>query len=145
MQAGFARGSIATRAGPCEVCGALGSIFFSSPAKLIAATAKHVRAELPQGCELVLAGEGSNAVLAAYAALLSPEVSGLVLANPPATHMDSAAPVLLNVLRVCDIPEVLGMLAPRPLKLMDSRRGLFESTAAAYRAAGVPENLTNVL
>ncbi len=55
--------------------------------------------------------------------------------------MDPTAPVLLNVLRVCDIPEVLGMLAPRPLTIIGSRGMNMTKASAAYAAAGVPGKL----
>ena len=37
--------------------------------------------------------------------------------RPPRSHSEDGAPPLLNVLRVCDIPDVLGMLSPRPLRI----------------------------
>lgn len=88
-----------------------------------------------------LAGEGAEAVLAAYAAILEPEVSGLVLKQPPATHMDEKAPVLLNVLKVCDVPEAVGMVAPRPVTLLGDSNALQKRVEALYRAAGAGEAL----
>jgi dienelactone hydrolase len=108
----------------------------------IVAAAKYARAQLPQGCELVAAAEGRSAVLAVYAALLAPEISSLVLVNPPVTHMDNSAPVLLNVLRVCDVPEAVGMLAPRPVQLLEPGPELLDRASAIYRIAGAPEKLT---
>ena len=60
----------------------------------------------------------------------------MTLVSPPATHMDTAAPQFLNVLRVCDVPDTLGALAPRPLRVKGADRGRFARTAAAYEAAG---------
>jgi hypothetical protein len=70
------------------------------------------------------------------------EFAGLLLANVPATHMDEAAPSLLNVLRVCDIPDALGMVAPRPVLLAGAPRDTMNKAAEIYRAAGVPGALT---
>jgi hypothetical protein len=42
----------------------------------------------------------------------------------------------LNVLRVCDIPDVLGMLAPRPLILEAAPCPAWDRAAAIYAAAG---------
>jgi len=81
-------------------------------------------------------------VLAAYAALWEPEIEGVILRNPPATHMDPAAPHLLNVLRVCDVEDVLGMLAPRPLTLCSGGGQAWRKVTAAYAAAGQPARLT---
>jgi cephalosporin-C deacetylase-like acetyl esterase len=64
-------------------------------------------------------GEGQAAIIAAYAALLEPSIERITLRSPPMSHMDPAAPQILNALRVCDIPDVLGMLAPRELKLVE--------------------------
>jgi hypothetical protein len=57
--------------------------------------------------------------------------------------MDLAAPQFLNLLRVCDVPEMLGLLAPRPLKIMESKRDESrDRVAAAYRAAGASTQYT---
>jgi dienelactone hydrolase len=81
---------------------------------------------------LTLAGRGSAGVIAAYAALLDPRVGGVVLVDPPASHRDG--PIFLNVLRVLDVPEALGLLAPRPLTIYTAQPATFDTTAAYYRA-----------
>jgi hypothetical protein len=43
----------------------------------------------------------------------------IFLIEPTASHMDPDAPSLLDVLRVLDVPEALGMLAPRPRRALD--------------------------
>jgi hypothetical protein len=108
----------------------------------IAATAGHLRAVHEGKSPIHVAGEGTSAVLAIYAALLEADIAGLLLANVPATHMDEAAPSLLNVLRVCDIPDALGMVAPRPVLLAGAPRDTMNKAAEIYRAAGVPGALT---
>ena len=108
----------------------------------VIAAARYLRAEYEAQVPVHVAGEGRAGVLAAYAALWEPDVAGAILHEPPLTHMDDDAPPLLNVLRVCDIPEVLGMLAPRPLTVRGMSGGPLETVAAAYAAAGVPENFT---
>lgn len=85
---------------------------------------------------LYVAGEGPGAVLAAYAALLEPDIAGVIAVDPPASHMDAKAPQFLNVLRVCDIPEVFGMLAPRPLTVIGGPSELLTKVARIYAAAG---------
>jgi hypothetical protein len=50
--------------------------------------------------------------------------------------MDPAAPQFLNVLRVCDVEDVLGMLAPRPLSIWHAPGQSWPKVAAAYAAAG---------
>src|SRR5262249_50695710 len=97
----------------------------------IAATARFVREFDHAQSPIYLAGEGAAAVLSLYAALLEPEVAGLVLFHPPLTHMDDSAPALLNVLRVCDIPQAAGMLAPRPLTVIGAPADWNQQVAAA--------------
>ncbi len=89
-----------------------------------------------------LAGRGAAGLLAAYAAIFDPAIAGVTLVDPPSTHRTNAAPVLLNVLRVCDIPDALGLLAPRPLRLRGVDVSAFRRTADAYRAAGAGQALT---
>jgi dienelactone hydrolase len=108
----------------------------------IAAVARALRQRHEGRVPLVAVGQGAAGVLAAYAGLLEPEIAEFVLHDPPGTHMDDAAPVLLNVMRVCDIPEAIGMLAPRPVTLGGSSPGLVDKVAAMYRAAGAGDQLT---
>ena len=73
---------------------------------------------------------------------LEPDIAGVTLIAPPATHQDDSAPALLGVLRVCDIPDVIGMLAPRPVTLSTLDRALFHKTQSIYDAAGATGRLT---
>jgi dienelactone hydrolase len=107
----------------------------------VAAVTRHLATVHGEDIPVVLVGRGGAGVLAAYAALIEPEVAQLVLIDTPASHMEPAAPQLLNVLRVLDIPEALGMLAPRPLTL----RGIDESASrrvqAIYKSAAAEDHL----
>ena len=82
-------------------------------------------------------GVGEAGILAAYAALLEPSIPEVVIVNPPVSHRDG--PIFLNVLRVLDIPESLGLLAPRPLTLINAKDKAFDRTAEIYRLAGAAE------
>lgn len=106
----------------------------------IVATARYLRQRYGDA-PLELAGEGAGAVLAAYAALWEPEVGALTLYRPMLTHMEPDAPQFLNVLRVCDIPDVLGMLAPRRLTIEGLSAEVPGRTAEAYRRAGADQQL----
>ena len=90
---------------------------------------------------ILLAGEKSAGVLAAYAALLEPKIAGVIVKDLPTSHMDPAAPQFLNVLRVCDIPDAIGMLAPRPVTLIGSE-ALASKVKAIYTAEGDTDRLT---
>lgn len=102
------------------------------------ATARHLRDK--HGAPVVVEGTGPAAVVGAYAALLEPEIAGVVAHDPPASHMDADAPQFLNVLRVLDVPEALGLLAPRPLTL-SGNAAVRDRVAAIYAAAGARDSL----
>ena len=91
-----------------------------------------------------LVGRGQAGIIAAYAALFQfGYVEEVVIIDPPTTHRDG--PHFLNVMRVLDVPEALGLLAPgikltlRGEKAKDKR---FDVTAAIYTAAGVGKLFT---
>jgi dienelactone hydrolase len=107
----------------------------------ITAAARYLRALSGEKTEVYLAGEGAAAVLATYAALLEPDIGGLVLCRPPASHMDNSAPPLLGVLRALDIPQAIGMLAPLPLTLFQAPAECKQAAAEAYRLASAGDRL----
>jgi dienelactone hydrolase len=80
-----------------------------------------------------LAGSGQAGVIGAYAAALAPThmVSELVLVNPPTSHRDG--PIFLNVLRVTDIPQTLGLLAPRKVSVVTENAKAFAPTQSVYQ------------
>lgn len=83
-------------------------------------------------------GRGPAGIIAAYAVLLQPGLTTeLVILDPPASHRDG--PHFLNVLRVLDLPEALGLLAPDvSLTLVGetAKDPAFDKTAAIYKLAG---------
>ncbi|HEV2668602.1 MAG TPA: hypothetical protein VG324_27040, partial [Blastocatellia bacterium] len=99
-----------------------------------------------EGVRWRAAGRGRAGILAAYAALYQPTIEAVVAVAPPASHRPRATgeeygPALLNVLRVMDIPEALGCLAPRQLTLIGANDSAFDRTAAIYRLAGAADQL----
>ena len=83
-------------------------------------------------------GSGEAGIIAAYAALFVPgSIAEVVLLDPPTSHRDG--PHFLNVLRVLDVPEALGLLAP-DVKLTlvgeKAKDKAFDRTAAIYKLAG---------
>jgi dienelactone hydrolase len=86
-------------------------------------------------------GRGQAGILAAYAALFEPSIKEVVIIDPPKSHMEG--PYFLNVMRVLDIPEALGLLAPNVrLTLINARDPAFDRTAEIYRLAGAADKLT---
>ncbi|MBE3068672.1 MAG: prolyl oligopeptidase family serine peptidase [Planctomycetes bacterium] len=105
----------------------------------VAAAARYLHAGAGGKTPVHVLGQGGAGVLAAYAALWEPEVAAVALNNPPRGHMSADAPPLLNVLRVCDIPDVLGMLAPRLLTVWGGHSVATDKVAKIYAAAGAAE------
>ena len=90
------------------------------------------------------AGNGNAGILAAYAALYEPTIDAVTLVNPPVSHLPAEGetkygPPILNVLRVLDIPEALGCLAPKSLTVKNAPAGAFDKTGQIYKAAGAAE------
>ena len=85
-------------------------------------------------------GKGYAGILAAYAALLDGTYKEIVVIDPPKSHKEG--PHFLNVLRVLDIPEALGLLAPTPLTIIGGQDAAFDRTAEIYRLAGAADKLT---
>jgi hypothetical protein len=92
--------------------------------------------------EVHVAGSRAAGVIAAYAAALDDKIAAVTLVSPPSTHMDNAAPQVLNVLRVCDIPDALGLLAPRAVTIVGVDAEKFDRASAAYSAANAKDRLT---
>ena len=108
----------------------------------VIASVAYLRHEFGPDVPITVAGTGSAAVLAAYAAVLEPEVAEISVQNPVPTHMEPAAPQFLNVLRVCDVPDILGMLAPRPLRIQSGQAGLVKKVSEIYSVANASVHLT---
>jgi len=84
-------------------------------------------------------GRGQAGILCIYAALFEPSIREVAVVAPPASHAEG--PAFLNVLRVLDIPDALGLLAPRRLTLVNADDSLFERTRAIYESAGAGDNV----
>ena len=79
-------------------------------------------------------GKGQAGVLGAYAALFENCISEVTLVDPPSTHRDG--PHFLGVMKVLDVPDALGLLAPRQVKLINAKDAAFDRATDAYKAAG---------
>ena len=92
---------------------------------IVAAIRYGVSNERPN-CKVI--GRGQAGILAAYAALFEPSIKEVVIVDPPTSHR--SGPIFLNVLRVLDIPEALGLLAPGvKLTLINAKDKAFDRTA----------------
>jgi hypothetical protein len=112
----------------------------------VIAAAKHLRESGNRASTKPLtvrvAGRGKAGVIAAYAAALEPQIAGAVVARPQLSHLDNDSPQFLNVLRTCDIPTILGLVAPRPLAILETSADHFLLTQAIYSAAGAEQRLS---
>jgi dienelactone hydrolase len=106
------------------------------------AAARYLRRQAGNKVPVHLLGGNSAAILAAYAALWEQDIAGVIVADPPSSHMNPDAPQFLNVLRVCDIPEALGLLAPRALTIVDCEPKTVSKVGAIYASAGAPHRLS---
>jgi hypothetical protein len=68
----------------------------------------------------------------------------LELFDPPSSHMQAAAPQFLNILRIGDVPDFLGLLAPNKLLLEGGSPTMIEKVAQAYAAAGASSQFSAV-
>lgn len=79
-------------------------------------------------------GKGQAGVLGAYAALFENCIAEVTLVDPPSTHRDG--PHFLGVMKVLDVPDALGLLAPRHVTLVNAKDSAFDRALDAYKAAG---------
>ena len=76
-------------------------------------------------------GKGEMGIVALYAALFDDRVRQVILNNAPGSHWQG--PALLNILRVTDLAEVAGALAPRRLVALRKFPDSFEPAREIYR------------
>ena len=110
----------------------------------VAAAARRVHVLGGGHVPVTVTGQHAAGIVGACAALLEPEIAEVVLVQPPSSFLrtDNSTPQFLNVLRVCDLSAMLGMLAPRPLRILDGERQRYDEVAAIYAAAGARDRLT---
>ena len=91
--------------------------------------------QIPPGKRRVtIAGRGQAGVIAAYAGLMEPRLSEVMVVDPPGSHREG--PIFLNVLRVIDVPDAFGLLAPRKLQVRTSQSEAFARTRRLYELGG---------
>ena len=72
--------------------------------------------------------------------LFEPSIKEVVIIDPPKSHKEG--PYFLGVLRVLDIPDALGLLAPNvKLTLINARDPVFDRTEQIYKLAGAADKL----
>jgi cephalosporin-C deacetylase-like acetyl esterase len=84
-------------------------------------------------------GRGNAGPLGLYAAALDPRISRVILEDPPESHWQG--PPLLNVLRITDLPEAAGLLAPRELVSLTPLPRAYDHTASIYALYGSRDSI----
>ncbi len=118
----------------------LGRTVDSGRVRDVAAAAAYLKTTL--GAPVHVAGEGAGGIIAAYAGLFELAIERVTVIRPPVSHMEPDAPRLLNILRLCDIPDALGCLAPKTLILREAPGDVAARVKAIYAAAGAQAALT---
>jgi cephalosporin-C deacetylase-like acetyl esterase len=88
---------------------------------------------------ILLAGKGVSGALALYAAVFDEQALQVLLIDPPPSHR--YGPILFDVLRYTDLPEVAAMLAPRHLTFYGHMPEAYQETRRLYRLAGAQESI----
>jgi len=91
-----------------------------------------------QNVEIFLAGRGEAGIAALYHAVLDDRIAGVIVEDPPGSHR-TGAPVL-GILQVLDLPQAVGLMAPRPVALVNPVYSNWTWPERLYRRLGCPEN-----
>jgi len=105
----------------------------------IAATVRYLSEKDGGKTKWKVVGRREAGILAAYASLFEPTIHEVIAVDPPPSHYHG--PTLLNVLRTCDIPEAMCMLAPKHLTLVNAEEKMLKRVRQIYEAAGAQKQL----
>ena len=106
----------------------------------VQATARWLHEAEGNELSIGVVGRGPAGVLGAYAALFETSIAEVTLVDPPSTHLNG--PFLLNVLKVLDIPDAVGLLAPRNVNLINAKDAAFDRAMTAFQAVGSGNRIT---
>jgi cephalosporin-C deacetylase-like acetyl esterase len=79
-------------------------------------------------------GRGQMGALGLYAAALDARITRVILDDAPASHWQG--PPLLNILRITDLPEAAGMVAPREIVSLTPLAPAYRHTSSIYALYG---------
>jgi len=97
--------------------------------------------QLPElaGQQLYLYGRADAGVACLYAALFDESVAGVVADSVPRSHLEGAH--ITGILRTLDIPQLIGLIAPRPVGLVSFGPVRSFWAERLYARLGCPERL----
>jgi len=87
-------------------------------------------------------GRKEMGALSIYAALFDERITRVILDDPPSSHWQK--PALLNVLRLTDLPEAAGMMAPREIVSLTPLPPAFAYTSRIFALYGKPAAIRQV-
>jgi len=87
--------------------------------------------------EFYLFGNGDAAVACLYHAIFDESVAGVILKGLPASHLEGG--YIPGIIRVLDIQQAIGLIAPRPVGLVDWPASRCQWPERLYRRLGIPE------
>jgi dienelactone hydrolase len=90
-----------------------------------------------KGFEIYLYGKADAGVAALYHGLTDERIAGVILEDAPSTHLDGAA--ILGILRAFDMPQAVGLMAPRKVALVNPSHNCWTWPSRAYARIGCPE------
>lgn len=96
----------------------------------------HTLEEL-QGVGIYLAGRGEAGIAALYSSLFDERIAGMILEDPPGSHRTNAP--VLGILRLLDLPQAVGLMAPRPVALVCPVYSNWSWPERLYQRLGCPE------
>jgi len=92
-----------------------------------------------QKASITLHGRGEGAVAALHCAVANEVVSGLILENLPASHIDGAP--VPGMIGICDIPELVGLIAPRRVAILNEGHGNWNWPTRAFERLACADRL----
>ena len=95
--------------------------------------------EETRDCEIYLYGSGDSGAAVLYRALIDERITGIILDDLPSSHLHGAP--VLGVLRAFDIPQAVGLMAPRKVALVTAGHSFWTWPNRAYERLGCPERL----
>jgi dienelactone hydrolase len=90
---------------------------------------------------VALFGQGDTAPLAIYGAILDPQITEVIIANPPERHADPRTPEFLGILRIGDLPQNLALVYPRPITFVGAVPPAYEWTRQLYTKLGAADRI----
>jgi dienelactone hydrolase len=92
-----------------------------------------------KGGEIYLYGRGDAGVAALYRGIIDERIAGVIVDDAPSTHL-SASPIL-GILRAFDMPQAVGLMAPRKVALVNPAHNAWTWPSRVYGRLGCPERL----